>query len=65
MHQIADVILEQNEARGLTILLVEQNINLVYEAADRCVVMNKGAIVASLAPEELTNPDTARQHLAI
>mgnify|MGYP001502310362 CR=1 FL=1 len=65
VHQIADVILEQNEARGLTILLVEQNIDLVYEAADRCVVMNKGAIVASLAPEELADPNTARQHLAI
>jgi len=65
VHQIADVILEQNEARGLTILLVEQNIDLVYELADRCVVMNKGAIVASLAPEELADPDTARQHLAI
>ena len=62
---IADVIVQLSEELDLTILLVEQNIDLVYATADRCVVMEKGSIVASLSPEEMAEPDTARRYLAI
>ncbi|MGD9536409.1 MAG: ABC transporter ATP-binding protein [Alphaproteobacteria bacterium] len=65
VQQIAEVILEQNEARGLTVLLVEQNLDLVYMTAERCVVMDKGALVAELTPEQLAEPETARRYLAI
>ncbi len=65
VEQIADVIRQLSESRGLTILLVEQNIDLIYMAADRCVVMDKGSITASLSPDELADPDTARHYLAI
>jgi branched-chain amino acid transport system ATP-binding protein len=65
VQHIADVLLQQNEARGLTILLVEQNLDLVYMTADRCAVMDKGVLVAALTPEELADPQTARRYLAI
>jgi branched-chain amino acid transport system ATP-binding protein len=65
VQQIAEVIIEQNEARGLTVLLVEQNLDLVYMTAERCVVMDKGALVAELTPEQLAEPETARRYLAI
>ncbi len=65
VQEIAHIILNQNEETGLTVLLVEQNIDLVFLAADRCVVMNKGTIAAWLQPEMLADPAIVRQHLAI
>ena len=53
------------EAHGLTILLVEQNLDLVYMTADRCVVMDKVTIIDALSPETLSDPETARRYLAI
>ena len=65
VQQIAEVLIKLNEERGLTILLVEQNLDLVYMTTERCVVMDKGALVAALTPEELAEPETARRYLAI
>ena len=65
VQDIAEVISWQNREAGLTVLLVEQNIDLVRWAADRCAVMDKGRIVASLAPAGLADPATARRYLAI
>lgn len=65
VEQIAEVALTLNEAHGLTILLVEQNLDLVFMTADRCVVMDKGTIIDTLSPETLSDPETARRYLAI
>jgi urea transport system ATP-binding protein len=65
IQQIAEVIREQNRQNGLTVLLVEQNIDLVAKIADRCAVMEKGSIIAELTPEALMNPETAKEFLAI
>jgi urea transport system ATP-binding protein len=65
VEQIADVIMEQNATVGLSTLLVEQNIDFVRLAARRCLVMDKGSIVASLSSEELGDPEIASRYLAI
>lgn len=65
VQDIAQIICDQNEEIGLTVLLVEQNIDLVFMAADRCVVMDKGTIATWLEPEMLCDPVVVRQHLAI
>ena len=62
---IADVITKLNREDALTVLLVEQNIDLVSATAHRCVVVDKGATAAVLAPEELADPEIARRYLAI
>ena len=46
-------------------LLVEQNIDLVCATAHRCIVVDKGATAATLTPDELADPEVARQYLAI
>lgn len=38
---------------GLTILLAEQNLDLVHAAADRCLFMGEGRILAEHRPEDL------------
>ena len=63
--QIADAIAKLNRDDALTVLLVEQNIDLVCATAHRCIVVDKGATAATLSPEELADPEVARRYLAI
>ena len=63
--QIADAIAKLNREDALTVLLVEQNIDLVCATAHRCIVVDKGATAATLSPDELADPEVARRYLAI
>jgi urea transport system ATP-binding protein len=65
VEQIAAVIAQEHDENGLTILLIEQNLDLVYMLSERCLVMEKGMVVAELSPDEMAEPETARRYLAI
>ncbi len=65
VQRIAEVVLEVNQARGIAVLVIEQNLDLVYMIADRCLVMEKGSLIAELSPEALSEPETAKRYLAI
>jgi urea ABC transporter ATP-binding protein UrtE len=64
VDQIAEVIRDRNRD-GLPVIIVEQNIDMLEELAHRCVVLEKGAVAAVLAPADLAKPEVARQYLAI
>jgi branched-chain amino acid transport system ATP-binding protein len=52
--------------RGLSILLVEQNATLTFEATQRCLVMENGRAVLTAAAAELRhNSDVRRIYLGI
>ena len=53
------------EEKGVTVLLVEENFNLVNMLSERCVVRDKGAVVANLSPEAFLNSEVAQGHLAV
>jgi branched-chain amino acid transport system ATP-binding protein len=65
VEQIAEVIIDQNTKVGLSTLLVEQNIGFVQLAARRCLVMDKGTVVASLTSDQLGDSEVASRYLAI
>jgi ABC-type branched-subunit amino acid transport system ATPase component len=65
VEQIAEVICRQIEEHGVTVLLVEQNMDLVNMVADRCIVIDNGSIVATVSPEEFADPEVAQRYLAI
>ena len=65
VQMIARVITRHNREAGLTVLLVEQNVDLVYLAADRCGVMNKGSVETWLDPDSLADERTVRRYLAL
>jgi len=46
-------------------VLVEQNLDMIRAMAQRCYVMDKGRIVASLTPADLDDRDIVRRHLAV
>lgn len=65
VEQIAAVIAQQHAESGLTVLLIEQNLDVVYMVSENCIVMEKGAIIATHSPEELAQPELAERYLAI
>jgi ABC-type branched-subunit amino acid transport system ATPase component len=53
VQDIARIVVELNRKTGLTVVLVEQNIDMIRAMAQRCYVMDKGRIVAELTPAML------------
>ena len=54
-------IVAQVKERGLSILLVEQNLNLALSVADRVYVMSKGRIVFEGVPADLRAQEEVMQ----
>lgn len=65
VEEIGALIVRLNRETGLTILLIEQNLDLITACAQRCLVMEKGTIVSTLDPQDLNDPEVARKALAI
>ena len=65
VQDIGRLILELKQG-GLSILLVEQNLNFALSLADRVYVMNKGRIVFEGTPQALrANTEIERQYLGV
>lgn len=65
IKDIARNVRALNQATGVAVLLVEQNLDLIVSLADRGYVMEKGRIVATLDSNQITSRDHVRQHLTI
>lgn len=65
VQDIARIGVELNRNDGITIVLVEQNIDMIRAMAQRCYVMDKGRLVAELTPAMLDDRDTVRRYLAV
>ena len=64
---VSDVFarLKAINAAGVTIILVEQNLDMIRAMAQRCYVMDKGRVVASLDRAALDDQAEMRRHLAV
>ena len=65
VQDIARLGVDLNRTKGLTIVLVEQNIDMIRAMAQRCYVMDKGRIVAELTAGMLDDRDVVRRYLAV
>ena len=64
-EQLARLI-RQLPGRGITVLLVEHNMELMMSVADRIVVLNYGVKIAEGGPEEIQdNPDVTTAYLGV
>lgn len=52
-------------AGGLSLVLVEQNLEFIAALSDRVLVIQKGAITAELAPQDLRNPETVAEFVGM
>ena len=62
---IGEVIAQRAREFRLAVLLIEQNIDLVLMIAQRCLIMEKGAIVAEIDPQSLIDPAVSARWLAV
>ncbi len=65
VQQIAMTLGEINRNEGVTIVIVEQNVPLVFKMADYCVVLEKGRLVAEGTREEVSQSEVVQDYLAI
>ena len=65
VQDIARLVVELNRTTGLTVVLVEQNLDMIRAMAQRCHVMDKGRIVAELTPAMLDDQEVMRRYLAV
>jgi branched-chain amino acid transport system ATP-binding protein len=65
VERVADLVTELNE-EGISVLLVEQNVAVASELADRVYILDKGHIVYEGTPEDLdANPEVRDRHLGV
>jgi urea transport system ATP-binding protein len=65
VQEIGAKIASISRARGLGIVLVEQNIEFAAALAQRVYVMEKGRIAREIAPENVMDEDIVRDYLAV
>jgi len=65
VQQIGENVAAIAADTGLTVLFVEQNLDLITMLAKRCYVIDKGTIIDDINPDELKNKDTVKRYLAV
>ena len=65
VQEIGRTPVDLNHRTGVTIVFVEQNLDLIRAMAQRSYVMDKGRIVAELTTRDLDDRDLVRRHLAV
>lgn len=65
VQEIGEFIVELNKKEGLSVLIVEQNIDLMQAVVTRGYVLDKGRVVANLNREELQKTEEVAKYLAI
>ncbi len=65
VEEIGAFINRLNEENGLTVLIVEQNIDLMQTVAKRAYALDKGCVVASVNREDLMDTQRVAAFLAI
>jgi urea transport system ATP-binding protein len=65
VQEIEDRLKTINEKLGLSIILVEQNLELIFRLVSRSYLMEKGHIIKEGTPYELGDDDLIKKHLTI
>ena len=65
VEEIGRTMINLNRVEGVTIVFVEQNVDLIRAMAQRCYVMDKGRIVEEAAPEALNDRVVIRRYLSV
>ena len=66
VQKIAMILKKINQETGLTILIVEQNVNMISELADSCSFMEKGRVVYTCSIKEMLADETIiTRHMSV
>jgi branched-chain amino acid transport system ATP-binding protein len=65
VKQIGVTLCEINRRENTTIVIVEQNVPMVFSMAQYCIVLEKGRLVAEGTCEDVSHSDVLLEYLAI
>jgi len=65
VSMIAEKLKEINQRDRTTIIIVEQNVPIVFGIADSCVVLENGAVVAQGPGSEVANSEAVKHYLTL
>lgn len=65
IEEIGEFLLQLKNAGGISILLVEQNFDLLQNVSDRAYAMEKGVVTAQLSVDDLNNDEILATHIAV
>ncbi len=65
VNQIAEILVQINKAHNLTLLVVEQNVPMVFRMTERCVIIENGQVVVEGLRSELEQSEAMQEYLAI
>jgi ABC-type branched-subunit amino acid transport system ATPase component len=63
--QIGTTLTEISRQSGMSILIAEQNVPLVFSITNRCIILEKGRIVAEGTREMVSRSEVMKEYLAI
>ncbi len=63
--QIGATLAEISRQRGMSMLIAEQNVPLVFSLTNRCIILEKGRIVAAGSRDEVARSNVMKEYLAI
>jgi ABC-type branched-subunit amino acid transport system ATPase component len=65
VNQIADILVSINREERTTLVIVEQNVPMLFRMTDRFIILEKGQIVAAGSREEIAASEVMKEYLAI
>ena len=65
VQQITETLVTINRNEGITMVVVEQNVPMIVNMTERCIVLEKGRLVAEGSTKEIIESDIMREHLAL
>jgi len=65
VEEIGSFLLKLKETGDITVLLVEQNFDLLQTVSDRAYAMEKGIVSDTLTKEDLNNDETLAAYIAV
>jgi branched-chain amino acid transport system ATP-binding protein len=65
IEELVGVLRQLHRSQGLTILLVEQNLEFIAELAQRVLIIQRGTILRELRPEDLRHADVLNEFVGV
>ena len=65
VEEIIDILKRLRDKRGLTIVLVEQNLDFIRALSERVLIIQKGRITRALTAEHLADPDLVHEFVGV
>jgi urea ABC transporter ATP-binding protein UrtE len=65
IDQIVDLLVRLNRDQGLTVVVVEQNLDFIAALASRVLIIQRGRILRELVPAQLQDPDVVDEFVGM